>query len=401
MTENAYTSGTAVSSTGRADGERTATAGPLGAIQNLFARSGRLTFAFSVHMAADSIVVGEGEPVFDLYIRNERGLRALRSLHELVIADAYVRGDLDLEGDVVRAMWLRDLLSDRNAWLKLWRRLQPLLLGRKRLNPTWVAKHYDSKNVQIFAMDRDYFIYTPGIYESGDETLEESIRRKLDFALDSLRLKEGDELLEIGCGWGGFTRFCAERGVRVTGITLSRDQLAFTEKLLAEHGLKATVFYQDFFTYEPDHRFDAISLMGVLEDLSDYPKVCERLSRLVKPGGRIYLDFAAEKVSFNTSSFVTQHIWPGTFRLVYMPELITAIDGSALQLAGLYNDRRNYYLWSRDGHQRWVENREEVVRLAGEETWRLFRLLYMGAAGVMSNPSHAVTAYRMVLELPA
>ncbi len=394
MTENTYSGGAAVAA-------RTAEPEPLQGVRKWFARAGRLPFAFTVHAGGGSTVLGEGEPVFDLYIRNERGMKALRSLHELMIADAYVCGDLDLEGDVVRAMWLRDALSDRSPWLKLWRRMQPLLLGRERLNPAWIAKHYDSKNIQLYSTDREYFAYTPGIYESDDDTMEESTRRKYEFAFDSLRLRKGEELLEIGCGWGGFTRFSAERGVRVTAITLSRDQLAYTQRLIAERGLDATASYQDFFTFEPGRRFDAVSLMGVIEDLSDYPRVCEGLARLVKPGGRIYLDFAAGKVPFGTSSFITKYIWPGTFRMVYMPELMAALDNSALQLVGLYNDRRNYHLWARNGHRRWMENKDEIVRQAGEETWRLFRLLYMGTAGVMNNPSHEVTAYRLVLELPA
>ena len=394
MAENAYSGGAAVAT-------RTAEPEPLQGIREWFARAGRLPFAFTVHAGGGSAVLGEGEPIFDLYIHNERGMQALRSLHELVIADAYVRGDLDLEGDVVRAMWLRDALSDRSPWLKLWRRLQPLLLGRERLNPAWIAKHYDSKDIQLFCADREYFAYTPGIYESDDDTMEESTRRKYEFAFDSLRLRKREELLEIGCGWGGFTRFSAERGVRVTAITLSRDQLAYTQRLIAERGLDATASYQDFFTFEPGRRFDAVSLMGVIEDLSDYPRACERLGRLVKPGGRIYLDFAAGKVPFGTSSFVTKYIWPGTFRMVYMPELMAALDSSALQLVGLYNDRRNYHLWARNGHRRWMESKQEIVRQAGEETWRLFRLLYMGTAGIMNNPSHEVTAYRLVLELPA
>src|SRR5918999_1413331 len=383
MTENTFPAESAVPSL-------STPAKPLQAVRRWFERAGRLPFAFRVHAAGGATLLGEGEPVFDLYVRNERGMRALRSLHELAIADAYVRGDLDLEGDVVRAMWLRDLLSDRSPWLKLWRRLQPLLLGRERLNPAWIAKHYDSKNIQLFALDRDYFAYTPGIYESDDDTLEASTRRKYEFAWDSLRLRPGDELLEIGCGWGGFTRFCAERGARGTAITLSRDQLAYTERLIAERGLAAAASYQDFFTFEPGRRFDAVSLMGVIEDLSDYPRVCERLASLVEPGGRIYLDFAAGKVPFGTSSFVTKHIWPGTFRMVYMPELMAALDRSSLQLVGVYNDRRNYHLWARNGHRRWMENRAEIVRQADEEIWRLFRLLIAGTAGVMNNPSHAV-----------
>jgi cyclopropane-fatty-acyl-phospholipid synthase len=357
--------------------------------------------SFRVHTPGGTIDVGEGTPEFELHIRNDAGMRALQSASELRIADAYVRGDIDLEGDVVKAMWLRNSLSDRNVWLKLWRRVQPLILGRERLNPAWIAKHYDSKNVQLLALDRDYYAYTPGIYLNDDETLEQSSLRKYEFAWDSLRLEPGQELLEIGCGWGGMTRYCAARGVRVTGITLSKDQLGFTRDLIAKHGLDAEAHYQDFFTYQPGRRFDAISCMGVIEDLSDYPRVMTRFAELLKPGARAYLDYAAGKVPFGTSSFITKYVWPGTFRMVYVPELLEAIDHSRMQLVGLYNDRQNYHLWARNGQRRWVENRAQVVAQAGEEIYRLFNLLFMGTAGVMNDPAQTVTAYRMVLELPA
>lgn len=366
----------------------------------LLSRAAKLPCAFRVHAPSGVTKIGEGEPEFDLYIHNENGVRALRSLNELAIADAYVRGDLDIEGDVIKAMWLRDYLDDKNLWLKVWRRLQPMILGRERLNPSWIAKHYDSKNIQLYATDNDYHAYTPGIYENDDESLEVSSHRKYQFAWDSLQLRPGQELLEIGCGWGGMTKFSSTRGVRVTAITLSRDQMNYTQGLIDQHSLNASVSYQDFFTFQPGRRFDAISCMGVIEDLSDYPRVMARFAELLKPGGRAYLDFAAGKVPFGTSSFITKYVWPGTFRMVYMPELMEAIDKSKIQLVAVYNDRRNYYLWARNGHQRWIENRAEIVEKAGMDIYRLFRLLFMGTAGVMSNPSQGVSAYRMVLELP-
>ncbi|MDQ3281001.1 MAG: class I SAM-dependent methyltransferase, partial [Acidobacteriota bacterium] len=293
-----------------------------GWVMRLLARDVALPCSFRVHASGTTSTFGDGAPEFDLYVRNERGMRALESLSELRIADAYVRGDLDFEGDVIKAFWLRDALSDRNVWIKLWRRLQPLLVGRERLNPSWIAKHYDSKNIQLLAVDQDYYAYTPGIYLSDDDSLEESSQRKYDFAWEQLRLQPGQELLEIGCGWGGMTRYCASRGVRVTGITLSRDQHAFTKKIVEEHHYDATILYQDFFTFEPGRRFDGISCMGVIEDLSDYPRVMQRFEQLLKPGARAYLDFAAGKVPFGTSSFVTKYVWPGTFRMVYMPQLM-------------------------------------------------------------------------------
>jgi cyclopropane-fatty-acyl-phospholipid synthase len=80
---------------------------------------------------------------------------------------------------------------------------------------------------------------------------------------------------------------------------------------------------------------------------------------------------------------------------------MAAIDRSPLQLVGLWNDRRNYHLWAKHGHERWVERKDEAVRQSSLETWRLLRLLLAGTAGVMNDPAWKVTAYRMVLELPA
>jgi cyclopropane-fatty-acyl-phospholipid synthase len=374
-------------------------AGAAGWISRL-ASHAKLPCAFRIHTPDGTTLVGKGEPRFDVHIHNDRGMRALQSLEELRIADAYVSGDIDIEGDVVTAMWLRDALDDRNLWLKVWRRLQPLLVGREKLNPAWIAKHYDSKNIQLFCTDDDYHAYTPGIYVTGDETLEESSHRKYQFAWDSLGLSAGMHVLEIGCGWGGMTKFCASRGVKVTAITLSRDQLAFTQNLIRENGFDAEAMYQDFFTFAPGQRFDGISCMGVIEDLSDYPRVMQRFSELLKPGARAYLDFAAGKVPFGTSSFITKHVWPGTFRMVYMPQLLEAIDQSQIQLVGVYNDRRNYHLWARNGYAKWVEHKEEIIRQSSVETYRLFGLLIVGTAGVMNNPSQQVSAYRMVLELP-
>lgn len=374
--------------------------GSTGWISRLVSSGANFPCSFRVHTpGGGSMTIGDGTVEFEVFIHNDRGMHALQSASELRIADAYVCGDIDIDGDVVKAMWLRNFLSDRNVWLKVWRRLQPLIFGREKLNPAWIAKHYDSKNVQLLALDRDYFAYTPGIYLTDDDTLEESSRRKYEFAWESLGLQAGQELLEIGCGWGGMTRYCASRGVRVTGITLSHHQQEFTQKLIDENGFDATASYQDFFTYQPGRRFDAISCMGVIEDLSDYPRVMTRFAELLKPGARAYLDYAAGKVPFGTSSFITKHVWPGTFRMVYVPELLAAIDKSPMQLAGLYNDRHNYHLWARNGQRRWVENRAKVLEQSSEEIYRLFNLLFMGTSGVMNDPAQKVTAYRMVLAL--
>ncbi len=78
--------------------------------------------------------VGQGEPQFELILRNDRGVRAIGSLDEGNIAEAYLRGDLDLEGDMIRPFATRASLDDRHPIVAAWRFLQPLMFGQVYAN---------------------------------------------------------------------------------------------------------------------------------------------------------------------------------------------------------------------------------------------------------------------------
>lgn len=366
-------------------------------LERLRLGSDTLPFGVAIHTPTrETMPIGPTPPSFHIYVRTPAGRQALESLNELAVCEAYMRGDLDFEGDLIQAMSLRWVVADKNVWIKTWRWLRPLLVGRERCNPEWIAKHYDVGNIQLIAAERRYNTYTPGLYEGEADTLEDGAERKLGAAFQSLRVGPGDSVLDVGCGWGGFLRYCARRGIRATGVTLSRDQLAYAQARIDEEGLKAVPLYQDFFTFRPADPFDAVSMMGVMEDLSDYRRVLRQLAGLVRPGGRVYLDFAASPTP--VSSFITKYIWPGTFRMVYMPEFVDCLSHSAFEIVELHNDRRNYHLWALGVYQRWMEGKAEVVARRDEATWRMFRLLYAGGAELMGSPARQATAYRVVLE---
>jgi len=346
------------------------------------------------------IVVGDGAPSLTVLVHNGRGEQAVRRMSLLGICEAYIRGDIDLDGDLIEAASLQTKMTDREILIKLWRRFKPLLFGRARCNPEWIADAYDRHNIQLISADQDFHTYTPGLYESDHDSLEAGARRKLQAAFDGLNLQPGDHVLDIGCGWGGFIRFCTARQVRMTGITLSRHQLAFVTDVIRRDALEASAHYQDFFTFTPERQYDGISLMGVIEDLSDYRAVVKRLTSWVRPGGRVYLDFAASKERFATSSFITKYIWPGVFRMVYLPELIEAVWHSPFEIVLLDNDRMNYHRWARESYRRWMDRKAAVLEQADEATWRTFRLMHAGCANIMRDATRGASAYRMVLEMP-
>src|SRR5262249_11284575 len=122
--------------------------------------------AFSIApLDGASVSVGDGPPAFTLRERVAGTLGAL-PLDGLGIAEAFMAGKIDIDGDLVAATRYQEVLGDRHPVIHLWRRLLPALVGRERVNPGWIALHYDAANAQLFAADRDYNTYTPGVYLS-------------------------------------------------------------------------------------------------------------------------------------------------------------------------------------------------------------------------------------------
>jgi cyclopropane-fatty-acyl-phospholipid synthase len=346
--------------------------------------------------------VGEGSPQFELAILNQHGLAALRSLDELRICEAYMDGDLDFRGDLLQAVRLRESLNDQNFWITLWRRLQPLLIGRNKAHEHWVQNHYDADNIQLYYLDRAYNTYTPGVFEAEDETLEEASERKHRLAFEGVNLQPGDRVLDVGFGWGSFLRYAARRGVHVTGLTLSRHQLQYVqEELVEKEHLDAKLIYTNFFDYEPAEQFDAIILIGVIEELADYAGTLERIARWVKPGRRVYLDFMAATQDFIFPAFISKYIYQGGTSRVYLPKFIEAVTRSPFEITALYNDRRNYYLTAQHWFENFERNQQAMRARYGERMYRMFRLYLAGVPVMLDHPAHLTTAYRVFLELPA
>ena len=154
-----------------------------------------------------------------------------------------------------------------------------------------VRHHYDVSN-DFFALFLDEaMVYSCAVFSRGATTLEEAQRAKLDLVCSKLALESGERLLDVGCGWGALALHAAsEYGVRVLGITLSREQAALATQRVAEAGLadRIEIRIADYRELA-DEGFDAVSSVGMVEHVGaeQLDVYARRLATFLRPGGRL------------------------------------------------------------------------------------------------------------------
>jgi cyclopropane-fatty-acyl-phospholipid synthase len=366
-------------------------------IQNRIAD--QIKIPFEIRLWGDhSYHFGKGEPAVKVLVKDRDGLAALSGLDELKICEAYMAGNLDVVGDMLGFVSLRGVLSDNHPLHMLWRRLAPLFIGREQTDRQAIASHYDYDNEFYLTFMDPTRCYSQAVFERDDETLEAAQRRKLDFAIESCRLKPGDRVLDVGGGWGAFTEHAGRRGIEVTALTISRHSEAFLMDLIQRLQPPCRVVNQDFLEYAAPEPYDAIVILGVMEHLPDYPAVLRQFQRLLKPGGYVYLDASAFREKYSKPTFVSRYIFPGDHSYFCLHEFLTAVAKTPLEVLAVHNDRHSYYLTCKA----WAENleaaRDEIISRWGETLYRRFRLYLWGSAYAFL--SRGMDAYRVVLQRP-
>lgn len=338
---------------------------------------------------------GSGIPAFQLTIHNDRMLR--HTLDEFSFAQAYVQGDIDIEGDMVTLLQLRTQVQDKvrlKSWLQFLFNL--FLKSETRVNKQAIADHYQhGDDLYLSFIDQRYRFYSQGIFKHADESLEDASEHKLEQMFEALQLQPGMRLLDIGGGWGGVAQYCGSRGVRVTELTLGEDSYRYIERLIEQQQLPCKVLLQDFLTFEPDEPFDAIVIYGVIEHIVNYRRFSEQVWRCLKPGGRLFLDASASIVKYDVSAFARQYIWSGTHTFLCLQDLIGELLRHGLQIEQVQNESSHYAHTMLHWAQRLEQNRDSIVSRWGETIYRAFRLYLWG--GSQAFP-HLLQAYHLVAQ---
>ncbi|HBB32218.1 MAG TPA: class I SAM-dependent methyltransferase [Cyanobacteria bacterium UBA8803] len=367
-------------------------------VQKRFFDQARIPFAIEL-WNSHFYCFGKGEPLFKLIVNDIRGLAALNQLDECKLSEAYIDGSLDITGDMLQALSMRYLLTDRYLWYRLWRHVVPIILGQIRSDRQAISQHYDDLGNEFYLT----FLgktrcYSQAVFERDNETLETAQCRKLNFAIEACGLKSGDRVLDVGAGWGAFTEHAGRQGIRVTSLTISQESMQFLTALIEQLKLPCEAINQHFLEHESGECYDAIVIIGVMEHLPNYPAVLRQCQRLLKPGGRVYLDASASRQKYQLPSFISRYIFRRNHSCFCLHDFLKGVAKTPFELQAIYNDRHSYFLTCKAWAENLEDARDEIIHRWGEARYRMFRLYLWGSAH--SFLLKYLDAYRLILELP-
>ena len=369
----------------------------LGRFANQFSNS---AVSFVVTLPdASAIPFGPSAPRFNITLKNDRALSAIASLDEGRFGDAFVQGDIELDGDMLSAFELRTSMKDVHPITTIWRFLQPLLFGQVHTNKQAITAHYDiDPEFFLSLLDPKMPCYTQGVYAHPDETLEAATIRKFEYCYEKCRLKPGDHILEIGPGWGAWFEYASRKGVHCTGITISQTSIDFLKAKAAELDFEWELHLVDLLEYHTERQYDAIVIMGVIEHLPDYARVLAKFQSLIKPGGVIFLDGSACTKKYELSSFMVKYIYGGNHSFLVLHDFLDKLARTKLEVTEIFNDRYSYFLTFQQWARNFDSNRDFVIQRFGEFNYRRFRLYLWGAA--YEFQSRSLDCYRMIIQSP-
>ncbi len=327
------------------------------------------------------------------------------------LARAYVSGALEVDGDLVdmfRLLWDHKqpvrvgtgLTLAREFAGDFWRNSDLLRRGKqapeekrvtgrrhsKGRDAEAIAHHYDVSNEFYRMVLGPSMAYTCAVFPTATSTLEQAQEEKFDLVCRKLDLQPGQRLLDVGCGWGGMVKHAVEHyGVTAVGVTLSRPQAEWGQRMLDELGLadRGQVRFMDYRDVT-ERNFDAVSSIGLTEHIgkAQYPAYFSFLRSKVRPEGRLLnhsiTRFNDKQRVYYRNSFVNRFIFPDG-ELTGPAHIMEAMTGEGWEVFHEENLRLHYAKTLNGWRNNLESNWDACVREVGERKARVWRM-YMAAS---------------------
>lgn len=334
--------------------------------------------------------IGEGAPTFTVNINKELNVKDLLTSTSLALGEAYMRGDLSIDGDLYEA--LAHFMGQMDRFSTDKNKLKKLIFtsSSKKNQEKEVTSHYDIGN-DFYALWLDETLsYSCGYFESEKDTLYDAQVHKTERILKKLYLKPGMELLDIGCGWGYLLIQAAKKyGVKGMGITLSKEQQAGFQKRIKEEGLEnlLTVERMDYRDLPNCGRtFDRVVSVGMVEHVGrdNYSQFLSCAKEVMKPGGLFLLHFISALKEHPGDPWIKKYIFPGGM-VPSLREMINAAADYRFYTLDVESMRRHYNRTLLCWNANFQKHKDEVKEKFGEEFVRMWELYLCACAATFYN----------------
>jgi cyclopropane fatty-acyl-phospholipid synthase-like methyltransferase len=317
--------------------------------------------------------------------------------------EAYFDGLVDIPGDIY------ELLNNRYSVVKhqftpahvryfATRFVPEVASHSKKLDEKLVRWHYDRGNDFFAAFLGPRMVYTSGFFTDPSQTVEQAQDQKMDMVCQKLQLKQGETMLDIGCGWGTLALHAAKYyGANTTGVTLSKNQAEFGNARIKEAGLsdRARILCMDYRDI-PKTRYNKISSLEMVEHVGvkNLTPFYKQVYDLLDDDGLFFLQWTGLRRNSKMEDlvwglFMAKYIFQGADASLPLAPMVNVMEKSGWEIHSVENVSTHYELTIKKWHDNWLSNKDEMIKAYGERWYRIWHVFLAWATTIAGQGTAA------------
>jgi cyclopropane-fatty-acyl-phospholipid synthase len=347
----------------------------------------------SIPGCSDIIIGDHNQPQFNITFTSIRGIYLILRRGVLGFTEGFIQGYWITDNLQKTMTFLAKNLSNvesikkgnsRKFITKFQHWLRENTLSRSKKN---IHAHYDLGNAFYELWLDSSMTYSSALFQNlEEEPLESAQKNKYQKIIDSLNLKSGDNVLEIGCGWGGFIEHASKLGINVTGLTISKEQFDYASSRITNLGATQKILYEDYRVHEG--LYDAVVSIEMLEAVGSkyWNEYFNSIKRFLKPGSSALVQvITMHDEYFKTYNvdpdFIQTYIFPGG-ELISDEAFFNCASTISLECKKVRSFGDSYAktleLWNEEFQNRWDSVRELGFDIKFKRTWEMYYAYCIG-----------------------
>jgi cyclopropane-fatty-acyl-phospholipid synthase len=330
---------------------------------------------------------GEGDSLFSIIFKNEKCIRSIFAKGSMGFAEEYVAGNIDIEGDFQELVHLGMDPHFQSLKLSLRTKLAILLRHLASLNTVKgsarnISHHYDLGNDFYKLYLDESMTYSCAYFKNKTDTLEDAQMQKYEHICRKLQLKDGESLVDVGCGWGGMLIYAARHyGVKGLGCTLSTHQAEYAKNRIAREGLgkSITIVQKDYRNIKG--QFDKFISIGMFEHVGKglISTFMEKTKAMLKPGAIGLLHTIGKELNTPRDPWTMKYIFPGGY-IPVLDQVVRAMGQANLIPVDIENLRLHYAATLDEWANRFETNVQNIEKMFDQRLVRTWRMYLRGSA---------------------